>query len=149
MKMHVSTPISGSKEDIWRVITDIENSVDFIESIQVVNILEKPKNGLIGLKWSEKRTLFGKEASETMWITEAVPNEFYLTQAESHGSIYKTRIEISTSENKNYLSMDFDAKALSFGAKLMWGLMGFMFKSATKKALQKDLEDIKIAVEKS
>ena len=147
MKTQVQISISGSKEKIWNVISDIEDSVNTIESIQEVNILEKPESGLVGLKWTEKRVLFGKEATETMWISEALPNEFYLTQAESHGSVYTTRVFISTNANENILAMEFAAHPQSFGAKIMWGLMGFIFKNATKKALQKDLEDIKKVVE--
>jgi hypothetical protein len=147
MKLHVQVPINKSKEEIWKVIADIENSMNIIDSIEEIVILEKPDNGLIGLKWSEKRIMYGKEATETMWITDAVPNEYYVTEAESHGSKYVTRVFIPGDGNVNYLAMDFVARPLSTGAKITWGLLGFLFKGATKKALQKDLDDIKKVVE--
>lgn len=147
MKIHVDIPINNSKENIWNVITDIENSVNTIDSIQEIEILKKPESGLVGLKWSEKRILFGKEATETMWISECVPNEFYITVAESHGSIYTTRVSILSSNNKNLLAMDFKVQPQTVGAKILWGLTGFIFRSVTKKALQKDLENIKQVLE--
>ena len=147
MKIHVQIPIDASKEKIWKVISDIENSVNTIESIREITIHDQPAAGLVGLKWSEKRFMFGKEATETMWITAAEPNEFYVTRAESHGSIYSTRMYILTNMDQNFLAMEFTANPQSVGAKFMWGLMGFMFKGATKKALLKDLEDIKKVVE--
>lgn len=148
MKTQVSIAINASKESIWNTITDIENCANTIEAIQEVKILEKQDNQLVGLKWSEKRIMFGKKASETMWISEAETNDYYVTRAESHGSIYNTRVSIQKKGKINYLIMEFEGIPQTFGAKLMWGLMGFMFKGATKKALQKDLEDIKQVVEK-
>jgi hypothetical protein len=44
--------------------------------------------------------------------------------------------------------MRFSAQPVTFGAKVMWMLTGFLFAGATKKALVKDLQDIKAAVER-
>jgi hypothetical protein len=43
--------------------------------------------------------------------------------------------------------MEFNSEAQSFVAKLMAGVFGTMFKNATRKALHKDLLDIKKVVE--
>jgi hypothetical protein len=43
--------------------------------------------------------------------------------------------------------MEFTGQPQTFGAKIMGALMGSMMKNATKKALMKDLEDIKRAAE--
>lgn len=147
--MHISTSIDihAPKEDVWKVITDMESAPERIEAIQSVEILERPEHGLAGLKWTETRTLFGKQASETMWVTEAETNSFYKTRAESHGAIYLSTISVEENDGVTTLSMQFGGKPVTFGAKLMSGLMGWMFKGATKKALVKDLEDIKKVVE--
>jgi hypothetical protein len=71
MKIKVEVPIRGTNEDIWKVITDIENSAVNITGIEKVEIHINPGENLVGLKWTETRTLFGKTATETMWITEA------------------------------------------------------------------------------
>jgi len=44
--------------------------------------------------------------------------------------------------------MGFDGEAKGAFAKVMAFLTGFIFKNATQKALQADLEDIKAVVEK-
>jgi uncharacterized membrane protein len=147
MNVSVDIKIDAPAEKVWRLITDIENSSTTISGIDKIEILQQPTDGLVGLKWRETRTMFGKEATEVMWITDAAENEFYQTRAESHGSIYISKLTITQADNGVVLSMGFDGQAQSFGAKLMYGLMGFMFKNATKKALKKDLEDIKTAVE--
>ena len=148
MKVKVQISINASKESIWHVITNIENSTDTISGIEKIELLEQPADGIIGLKWRETRIMFGKTATEVMWITDAVENEFYQTRAESHGSIYISRLSISEGDGENRLTMEFKGEPQSFGAKLMYAITGFMFKGATQKALLQDLQDIKVAVEK-
>lgn len=140
--------IHGSKEAIWAVITNIESASDSISSIQDVEVLEKPENGLVGLKWRETRTMFGKTATEEMWITDAAENEFYKTRAESHGFIYVSTFSISAQNDSCSLTMTHDSKPQGFVAKLLAFPMGFVFKGMMKKAILQDLNDIKAVVEK-
>jgi hypothetical protein len=55
---------------------------------------------------------------------------------------------VTEEEGSSKLTWIFDAEPVTTGAKIMSFLIGFMFKGATKKALVKDLEDIKAAAEK-
>ena len=148
MLLQVDIEIEKPKQDVWRLITDIENCAGFISGIEKVEILEKPATGITGLKWKETRTVFGKTAQETMWITGAVENQFYETRAESHGSIYKSRMALESAGESTRLSMTFEGIPQSSGAKIMWLLTGFLFKGATKKLLQQDLVDIKKFLER-
>jgi carbon monoxide dehydrogenase subunit G len=148
MRAAAQVDIEGSPKAVWNVVTDIENAAETIQAIEKIEILEKPKAKLVGLKWRETRTMFGKTATEVMWITGAAEASHYETRAESHGSIYKTRVSLHGHEGGTRLRMEFEGEPVTFGAKLMWGLTGFMFKGATRKALQKDLEDIKKKVER-
>ena len=112
-----------------------------------MEIHNHPGENLVGLKWTETRTLFGKTATETMWITEAEKNKYYKTRAESHGAVYTTFMQIFEKNGETYLGMEFNSKAQSIAAKLMAGVFGLMFKNATRKALHKDLLNIKKVVE--
>jgi len=143
MKVQVSIPIKASKESIWNVISDIENAEKNISGIEKVEVLEKPDEGLNGLKWRETRTMFGKEATEVMWITDSQPNRFYKTRAESHGMIYVSTMEIESGEYDEVLTMKFEGEAQSFMGKLMSTIFAPLMNSSTKKAMFKDLEDIK------
>jgi carbon monoxide dehydrogenase subunit G len=149
MNIDIEVTINSSKEKVWNVITDIENSVNVISGIEKIDILEKPDQELSGLKWKETRTIFGKTATEVMWITDVKDNESYMTRAESHGQIYITKLSVSEKNGQTRLSMSFNSEPQSFGAKLMSGIMSLFFKGATKKALEKDLNDIKATLEKS
>ena len=51
MNVEVQVDINGTKEDVWKVITDIENSTDTIRGIEKIEVLEKPTNSFVGLKW--------------------------------------------------------------------------------------------------
>ena len=149
MRVQARVCIDGTKEEIWQVITDIEGSEKTIGAIEEIEILEKPASGLTGLKWRETRTMFGKTATEVMWITDVKEAHYYQTRAESHGAVYITKLQIEEQEGKTYLTMAFDGQAQSLPAKIMSVATGFLFKSAAQRALQNDLEDIKVAVEKS
>ncbi len=139
--------IAASPAKIWNVITDIENSDQFISGIQSLEILEKPDQGLVGLKWEETRIMFGQTATETMWITDVKENRYYKTRAERPGVVYITTLSLEENGDSTDLSMELEAEISTFGARLMSSVMGIFFNKATLKALQKDLEDIKAAVE--
>src|SRR5262245_38373836 len=42
--------INGSKAAVWAAITNIENASEIISGIQKIEIVEKPANGLVGLR---------------------------------------------------------------------------------------------------
>ena len=139
--------INQTKDAVWKAITDIENSGRMITSILKINILNKPSSGIIGLKWEETREMFGKEASETMWITDSQTNEYYSTRAQSHGSVYITKLSLAAIDNGTLLTMAFSGIPQSFIAKFLSFLMAPLIRNSIKKALIKDLADIKAYVE--
>ena len=91
--------------------------------------------------------MFGKEATETMWITDYKENEFYQTRAESHGSVYVSKLSLEESGNHTKLTMSFSAEGQKFFVKIISFCMGFLLKGTMKKAVVKDLNDIKTHLE--
>ena len=139
--------INAPKESIWRVITNIENAANTIRAIDSLEVLERPASGLVGLKWRETRKMMGKDATETMWITDAVENEYYKTRAESHGCVYISCLRITEANGTNTLSMSIESQPQTLMAKLMGVPMMMLLKGMMKKMLLKDLQDIKTAAE--
>ena len=84
-----------------------------------------------------------------MWITESVENEYYCTRAESHGSIYVTRLSLSESAGVTTLTMAFSGEAQTFVARILSTMMGAFINKSMTKELQKDLLDIKNYVEQN
>jgi hypothetical protein len=147
MIVEAQVTINGSKAAIWAAITNIENASETISGIENIEVLEKPANGLVGLKWRETRMLFGKPATVEKWITDAAENEFYKTKAESDGFVFLTTKSISESSGGITLAESHESKPQSIVAKVMSIPMLFLFKGVVKKALLQDLNDIKSAVE--
>jgi carbon monoxide dehydrogenase subunit G len=149
MIVTVNIEINKAREAVWKAITDIDNCENIISSIQKINILNKPASGIVGLKWEETREMFGKKATETMWITDAQTNEFYRTRAESHGAVYITKLTLKELNGGTLLEMTFTAMPQSLFAKILSFLMAPLISKSIVKALRKDLSDIKSYVEKS
>ena len=148
MNIQEQISIKASKEQVWKVITDIDRAAERISGIQEIEVLERPTQGIIGLKWKETRTMFGKTATEVMWITEAEENAYYQTRAENHGAIYTSRLSIAEEQEGNsVLTMSFGAETPGLFAKIMSATLGQLFKGATVKAVRQDLADIKATVE--
>ena len=139
--------INADKAAIWHAITDIDHCEQMIEGIINVEVLNKPTDGIVGLKWKETRVMFGKEADETMWITEAVDNQYYATRAENHGAVYLSKLVITEADGQVFLTMSFTAEPQTFMAKVLSFLMAPMMKGSMNKMLAKDLADIKAFVE--
>ncbi|MFT4710559.1 MAG: carbon monoxide dehydrogenase subunit G [Bacteroidia bacterium] len=148
MNLETQIEIDAPKEAVWAVITDFAHAADNIQGIQEVEILEQPVGSLVGLKWKETRVMFGKTATEVMWITEAVENAHYITRAESHGFIYISAMRVEDHGSGCLLTMAHDSQAQGFMGKVIGVPMGLVFKGMMKKVLLKDLTDIKAVVER-
>jgi hypothetical protein len=149
MIVEAQVTINGSKAAIWAAITNIENASQTISGIENIEVLEKPANGLVGLRWRETRMLFGKPATAEKWITDAAENAFYKTRAESDGFVFLSTISISESSSGSItLTSSHDSQPQGIVARLLSIPMGLLFKGVAKKALLQDLNDIKSAVEK-
>ena len=146
MLVEAQVTINGSKAATWAAITNIENAAEIISGIENIEVVEKPANGLVGLRWRETRMLFGKPATVEKWITDAAENTFYKTRAEDNGFVFLSTMSISESSGGMTLTSAHDSKPQGIVARLMSIPMG-LFKGVAKKALLQDLNDIKTAVE--
>ena len=149
MIVEAQISINGSKAAIWAAITNIENASETISGIEKIEILEKPANGLVGLRWRETRMLFGKPATAEKWITDAAENAYYKTRAEDNGFVFLSTMSITEGSNGRItLTSSHNSQPQGIVAKLMSIPMALLFKGVAKKALLQDLNDIKSAVER-
>jgi hypothetical protein len=147
MIVEAQVTVDGSQAATWAAITDIENAAETISGIEKIEVVEKPANGLVGLKWRETRMLFGKPATVEKWITDVAENEFYKTRAESDGFVFITTLRISGSSGRITVTSTHDSKPQSIVARFQSFPM-ILFKGVIKKAILQDLNDMKIAVER-
>jgi len=146
MIVEAQVTINGSKAATWAAIADIANAAEIISGIEHIEVVEKPVNGLVGLRWRETRLLFGKPATVEKRITEAAENEFYTTKAEDGGFVFVSTMRISASNGGITLTSAHETKPQGIAARLKSTPM-FLFRGVVKKALLQDLNDYKSAVE--
>src|SRR5215467_10991761 len=118
MIVEVQVTINGSKAAVWDAITNIENASKAISGILNIEVLEKPANGLVGLRWRETRILFGKPATVEKWITDAAEHEFYKTSAEDGGFVFLTTMRISDGSDGITLSESHESRPQGIVARL-------------------------------
>lgn len=146
MKISSTVTINADISKVFTVFTDLGKASDRISGISKLEVLEGPSKLAVGTKWKETRTVFGKEATETMWVTELSKNKSYSVDAESHGTKYSSTFTFSSVDGGTEVTWVFAGTPQTFGAKVM-GLLGILFKGATQKMLEADLQDLKKACE--
>src|SRR5262245_29358887 len=134
MIVEAQVTIDGSKEAGWAAITNVENASKISSGILNIEILEKPANGLVGLKWRETRMLFGKPATVEKWFTDAAENAFYKTRAEDGGFVFLTTMSISESgKGSMTLTSSHDSQPQGIVARIMSIPMVLFFKGVIKR----------------
>lgn len=146
MTIEAQVTINSDTATVWKVITDIRRSGKILSTVENIEIVHEPANGLTGLKWRETRLFFGKPATIEKWITDASENKFYTTRAEMEGFIFLTRFTISGSGANTTLQSSHETQSRGLLAKIKSLPMVF-FRGVLKKAILKDLNEIKAAVE--
>jgi len=138
--------IRGSRAAAWAALADIENAASFISGIEKIEILERPAQGLVGLRWHETRILFGEAATVEKRITAANEGESYETKAESDGFVFTTTVRLAQDADGIILTSSHRTEPQGFVARLKALPMVF-FRGVIRKAILQDLNDIKSKVE--
>jgi carbon monoxide dehydrogenase subunit G len=144
----VQRDILAEPAEVWAVLTDLDRFAKVLTSVDLVERVSG--TGFeVGTRWRETRRMFGKSATEEMWVAAIEPPTRMVVRAESKGTVYETVFELAPSSLGTRLSVTFGAETTdaSAGQKLTWALMGPLGAKATKSALEQDLADIAIAVE--
>jgi uncharacterized membrane protein len=147
MKLSVEVIVAAPRPIVWEVVTDIENAATTLSGVERVEVLERPGPGILGLKWRETRTMHGREATETMWITEVRDGSRYATEARSHGAIYRSVVRAEDAPGGTRLGLDFDAEPQNALTRVLGAVLAPFLRRALERALLKDLEDLKAAAE--
>ena len=148
-QLRLSRQIPATAEQVWAVITDIEAAPRTLSDVISVD-LQTPGPYGVGTRWLETRKMFGFEGTEEMEVAVAEPPRRTVVVAEAGGANYRTEFllsPISGSPDAIELTLIFSA-APQDGGGLKGKLMGAMAKvgmKATRKAMEKDLEDIAAA----
>jgi len=133
---------------VFALASDFQNAPQRITGIKRMEMLTDGPVG-VGTKFRETRVMFGKEATETMEVVDFQPGRSYTLSATGCGMEYRTVVSVRPIGAGSEVSIEFNGTPLTFVARFMCVLMGWMVKSAGVKAMKKDLADLKGAVEGS
>ncbi|MBW7904147.1 MAG: SRPBCC family protein [Phycisphaerae bacterium] len=145
----VHEQINAPPEAVFAVASDFPNAAQRIRGISKMEMLTPGPVG-VGTRFRETRVMFGREATETMEVVAFQPGRSYTLRASNCGCEYRTVVSVrpaAAGDGGSEVTFDFTGAPLTFGAKVMAALMGWMVKGACLKAIRQDLADLKTEVE--
>lgn len=141
-----TTRINAPQERVFEVFADLRSAPQRIKSIIRLEVLGDGAIGK-GTRFRETRKMFGKEATETMEITQFDSPRSYTVEATSCGTHYVSRFDFKPDGNATDVQMTFSATPQTFFAKLMVKMMGKKMAEMCRKMVEKDMTDLKGVIE--
>ena len=146
MQITATDTVNAPIDRVFEVFSDVANCGERISGISAVEVLSDVTSG-VGVRWRETRTVFGKEATEEMWMTACDPPNSYVVESESNGTKYLTTFTFErVDDNTTRVSWIFGGTPVSLKAKLLTPL-AFLFKGALVKMMMGDITDLKAHIE--
>lgn len=147
--MHTETVerrVAAPPARVWEVLTDLDRAPEVIGAIDSVEVHTDPPFG-IGTRWTETRTMGGRQATETMEVVELDPGRRYEVEAVGTGARYRSGFQLEPDGDGTRVTSTFGAEPLGMVSRLMAATIGRLFEGATRRAMAADLDDIARASE--
>ncbi|WP_369175315.1 SRPBCC family protein [Streptomyces sp. R28] len=143
----VERRIAAGQGPVWESLTDLRGMEHVLSGVTHVEVITEGAFG-VGTRWRETRRMFGREATEEMWVTASEPPECFVVEAESHGTHYVSEWLLRPDgPSATTVRMTFTAVASGGATRLLARILGGVGARAVSKAVAKDLDDIASAVE--
>ncbi|MDR9452166.1 MAG: SRPBCC family protein [Acidimicrobiia bacterium] len=146
-ELKVERFVKAPAEIVWRVITDIDGATQRISGINRIESLDQKNEFGIGTRWRETRTMFGREATEVMEVTEIEEGRSYVTEAHNKAARYVSTMWVEPADGGSTVGMSFFGEPQGTIAKVFAGIVGRFFEGGTRKAMEQDLIDVAAAAE--
>ncbi len=146
MEVTARTTIDRPRDEVFAAFCDLEGSVDRIDGIVAVERLEG-EGFEPGVRWRETRRMFGKDATEEMWVSSLDAPREYRVEAESNGTRYETIASFSDAGVATEVEWTFTGRPQTLVARIMGTVMGPMIRRSIRSMVQQDLDDMKAALE--
>lgn len=149
MQFAATVTIQATRSAVWRAITDVENAPRVVPGIVKTEVLTRPRGGLVGLTWRETRILFGDESAVEKTVTDAVDGASFSTTAAQDGLVFTSTTTLSGADGAVVLHSVHTTAAQTALRKFMMVPMRLFFTGVARKAIQRDLDDVKSFVERA
>ncbi len=146
MKVLCEITIDAPIEKVFKTFTNLDILELNLKGIQELDILQGPAQMEVGTRWKETRLMFGKIATEEMWVTKIENNKNCIIEAESHGTHYTSNYIFVSKDRGTLLKQSFEGEPLTLPAKIMSPIALLMKKSLTRMLYQ-DMLELKTAIE--
>lgn len=139
--------VRASLEKTFHVFSDVAAAESRIPAITRVELLTPGASGL-GTRWKESRVMFGKEATEELWISAFDPPRSYTVSCQSCGCLSESAFTFAPEGDLTRVTLTQRFQPLTIAARLMQPLSLLMMGSM-KKMLMEDLQSLKNAAEEN
>jgi hypothetical protein len=137
--------INAPQARVFEVFADLRNAPGRVKGIKSLEVLTEGPIAK-GTRFRETRTMFGKQATETMEITAFDPPRGYTVGAHSCGSRYTSVFTFKPEGQGTRVDMSFTVEPLSFFARL-FSPLGKLMAGTMRKLFEADLNDLQRAAE--
>jgi carbon monoxide dehydrogenase subunit G len=143
MTRRIAAPI----DTVYSLFTDVKNVWEHIDGIEKIEMLT---DGPVreGTRFRETRIMFKKPTTEEFEVTAIEPNKRFAMTSESTGCRFEAEHRFTPDGNGTRVDFEINAKALTFGAKLMTPLM-YLMQGTMKKCMNRDFDQLQARAEGS
>lgn len=143
MSQFISTrTINAPVEQVFKTVSDIRNFSKAVPDIVDIEMLSEISTG-VGTRFRETRNMNGRKASTELEVTEYEENSRIRLVSDTHGTIWNSEFTVRDKDGRSELQLVMDARAY----KMMSKMMNPFFKKIIQKALEKDMDAVKIYCE--
>ncbi|NUP18283.1 MAG: SRPBCC family protein [Streptomyces sp.] len=143
----VERRVAAGQGTVWEALTDLRGMERVLSTVTKVDVLTDGAFG-VGTRWRETRRMFGRDATEEMWVTVCEPPERYVVEAESHGTRYVSEWSLrADGPSDTTVRMTFSAVTSGGVTGLLAKILGGVGARAVSRAIAKDLDEVASEVE--
>lgn len=148
--MRMSRHVNAPPEVVFGVATDFANLPAFVSGIDRVEILSDGPVGE-GTRFAETRTMFGRDATEEMTVSEWDPPRKFALDAISCGCQIVCVQEFTPDLAGTLVTFQMTPLPQGFRARILMALMAplsWLMSGSVRKQISADLDDLKVEAER-
>lgn len=140
MKFEFEVDVAAPPARTFEVFTDVPRAAERVSAIRKVEMLTPSPVG-VGTRWKETRLMFGREATETMWVSAYEPPRRAVMESDSCGARMTATFTFEPTATGTKVRLRMATKAVTW---LAWfcAPLGVLFAGAARKMMKKDFDDL-------